>query len=459
MVAFALKIVINILALFSDINIRQMELSKFLRKGVRTMKIQNSSISMSSTHQESSFRFMEYATVEGRASEDLVGVVLSLSKDAEGGSYAKAIESYEKQQKEATEQKKAENMQKMLELQKSNKAMPANFGTSDEYDFKIRLLRQMLEMLRNGKNLSNFQSMKLNTYGVLDLRSNSSQNMSVVQRPQSAAFNMSSSSSTSMFAGAGVSFSISGANGNVGGTSADNATQAAPRIGTTSAGTMWQKITVASANVTEYESTNFMTQGKVQTADGRSIDFNVAFSMSRACSATINSMEVSNYILTDPLVINLDTDMTEISDQKFFFDIDSDGKAEEVSKLGKGSGFLALDKNGDGKVNDGKELFGTQSGDGFKDLAMYDEDQNGWIDENDDIFQKLKVWIKDENGEDVLLDLKEADIGAIYLGNADTQYSYKDESLNTNAVLRKTGVYLKESTGKVGTVSHVDLAV
>lgn len=429
-----------------------MELSKFLRKGVRTMKIQNSSISMSSTHQESSFRFMEYATVEGRASEDLEGVILSLSKDAEGGSYAKAIESYEKQQKEAAEQKKAENLQKMLELQKSNKTAPANFGTSDEYDFKIRLLRQMLEMLRNGKNLSNYQTMKLNTYGVLDLRSNSSQNMSVVQGPQGASSNMSAASSTSIFAGAGVSLSISGA-------SADKSSQTAPRIGTTSSGTMWQKITVASANVTEYESTNFMTQGKVQTADGRSIDFNVAFSMSRACSTTINSMEISNYILTDPLVINLDTDMTEISDQKFFFDIDSDGKAEEVSKLGKGSGFLALDKNGDGKVNDGNELFGTQSGDGFKDLAMYDKDQNGWIDESDEIFQKLKVWIKDENGEDVLLDLKEADIGAIYLGNADTQYSYKDESLNTNAVLRKTGVYLKESTGKVGTVSHVDLAV
>ena len=307
----------------------------------------------------------------------------------------------------------------MLELQKSNKTAPVNFGTSDEYDFKIRMLRQMLEMLNKGKHLNDFQTMKLNTSRVLDLRASASQNLSVVQGGESAT----------------------------------------PRIGTSSSGTLWQKITVASANVTEYESTSFMTQGKVQTEDGRSIDFNVAFSMSRACSATINSMEVSNYILTDPLVINLDTDMTEISDQKFFFDIDSDGKEEEISELGKGSGFLALDKNGDGKVNDGNELFGTKSGDGFKDLAEHDQDGNGWIDENDDVFSKLKVWTKDKDGNDVLLNLKEADVGAIYLGNADTQYSFKDESLNTNAVLRKTGVYLKESSGKVGTVSHVDLAV
>lgn len=391
------------------------------------MKIQNSSISMSSTHLEQSFQFMEHATIEGRASEDLEGVILSLSKEAEDGSYAKAIESYEKQQKEAAEQKKAANMQKMLEFQKANKTAPVNLGTSDEYDFKIRLLRQMLEMLRNGKNLNDFQTMKLNSSRVLDLRTS-----------------------------AGVTLSISGASD---GGNDKNASVATPRIATSSAGTLWQKITVSSANVTEYESTSFMTQGKVQTEDGRSIDFNVAFSMSRACEATINTMEVANYILTDPLVINLDTDMTEISDQNFFFDIDSDGKEEEISELGKGSGFLAWDKNGDGIVNDGNELFGTKSGDGFKDLAAYDQDGNYWIDENDDIFQKLKVWMKDEEGNDILLDLKEADIGAIYLGNADTEYSFKDESLNTNAVLRKTGVYLKESTGKVGTVSHVDLAV
>ena len=41
----------------------------------------------------------------------------------------------------------------------------------------------------------------------------------------------------------------------------------------------------------------------------------------------------------------------------------------------------ALDINEDGKINDGKELFGTASGNGFGDLAAYDQDNNGWIDE------------------------------------------------------------------------------
>ena len=389
------------------------------------MKIQGSSISMSSTHLEKSFQFMEHATIEGRASEDLEGVILSLSKEAEDGSYAKAIKSYEEQQKEEAKQRQEQNLKSLAQVMQAKRKESYGFDVSDEYELKLELLRQMLEMLNKGKGLTKIPNQKRNTDGLLDLRT---------RKPQSV-------------------MQLGGLS------SSEGAVPATPRIGTTSSGTVWQKITVSSANVTEYESTSFMTKGKVQTADGRSIDFNVGFSMSRACSATINTLEVSNYILTDPLVINLNTEMTEISDQKFFFDIDSDGKEEEISELGKGSGFLALDKNEDGKINDGSELFGTKSGDGFKDLKAYDEDGNHWIDENDEIFHKLKVWMKDENGEDVLLDLKEADIGAICLENANTEYSFKDEALHTQAVLRKTGVYLKESTGQVGTISHVDLAV
>ena len=69
------------------------------------------------------------------------------------------------------------------------------------------------------------------------------------------------------------------------------------------------------------------------------------------------------------------------------------------------------------------------------------------------------VWTKDENGQDKLLDLKKADVGAIYLGNADTQFSLKDEDNNLHGEIRKTGVYLKESTGAVGTLNHVDLVI
>ena len=82
-----------------------------------------------------------------------------------------------------------------------------------------------------------------------------------------------------------------------------------------------------------------------------------------------------------------------------------------------------------------------------------------FLQSNDSIFSKLKVWTKDENGNDKLLNLKEADVGAIYLNSAETEFSYKDIVGETNGVLRKTGIYLKESTGAASTVAHVDLAL
>ena len=210
----------------------------------------------------------------------------------------------------------------------------------------------------------------------------------------------------------------------------------------------------------ESEQTSFDATGLVKTADGREIAINLNVNMSRRFSEYYkNEMQVMKVNTCDPLVLNFGGGAPELSDQKFFFDLDIDGNEEEISFAGKGSGFLALDKNGDGKINDGSELFGTSNGDGFKDLATYDEDGNGWIDENDSIFSKLKVWTKDEYGNDYLIDLKEADVGAIYLRNADTQFSLKNDENKLNAEIKKTGIYLRESTGEVGTLNHVDLVI
>lgn len=223
-------------------------------------------------------------------------------------------------------------------------------------------------------------------------------------------------------------------------------------------GTVWTKTTVQSSFVAEAEYTAYEAQGYANTADGRQISFQVSVEMSRAFQAKYESLSQEAFVVTDPLVINLDSATASVTDQKFMFDLNSDGKEEEISFAGKGSGFLALDKNRDGKINDGNELFGTKSGNGFKDLAEYDSDGDGWIDEDDEVFQDLRVWTKDENGKDQLMTLKEANVGAIYLGYADTQFSLNNNANETNAFIRSTGVYLKE-TGEAGTVQHVDLVL
>ncbi|MBE5881337.1 MAG: hypothetical protein E7289_03340 [Lachnospiraceae bacterium] len=209
----------------------------------------------------------------------------------------------------------------------------------------------------------------------------------------------------------------------------------------------------------EVEQTEFSTVGTVKTSDGREINFNLGLTMSRSFQEYAQTASVGEFVqMTDPLVINLDTDMATLSDQKFEFDLDCDGIKDSISQLGGGNGFLALDKNGDGNINDGSELFGTKSGDGFADLAKYDEDGNGWIDENDAIFEKLLVWTKDENGKDELYTLKEAGVGAMCLQKAETDFSLNSLKNNqTNGRIRSTGIFLYEN-GNVGTMQQLDLA-
>lgn len=207
----------------------------------------------------------------------------------------------------------------------------------------------------------------------------------------------------------------------------------------------------------ETEETSFCAKGLVKTDDGREININLDIYMSRSFrsvySENISTLKAS-YI--DPLVVNLSDAPCEIGDMKFYFDLDCDGKEEEISTLGAGSAFLALDKNNDGIINDGSELFGTRSGDGFRDLAAYDEDGNGWIDEADSIFSKLRIWVKDSNGNDALYSLAEKGIGAIALASAATDFSlHSQNSDSENAAIRRTGIFLYEN-GNVGTLQHVD---
>ena len=209
----------------------------------------------------------------------------------------------------------------------------------------------------------------------------------------------------------------------------------------------------------ESETTNFNTVGTAITTDGRELSFNISVEMSRSfVEMAEEKIDFGQPRLCDPLVINLNTNVASVSDQKFFFDIDADGTEDEISMLEKSSGYLALDNNADGIINDGSELFGTQSGNGFKDLLAFDEDGNGWIDEADSIFQKLKIWIMDENGKSTLMDLKETGVGAIYLGYENTEFSLKNEAHETNAVIQKTGLFLYED-GTSGTMQQLDLAV
>jgi len=199
----------------------------------------------------------------------------------------------------------------------------------------------------------------------------------------------------------------------------------------------------------EEESLSMQTQGKIKTQDGRTIEVDLDFTMQRSF---YSQTTVKESVFIDPLVINFDGNLPSFSDKTFSFDIDCDGKSDQISCLAKNNGFLALDSNKNGLIDDGSELFGTSSGNGFKDLTKYDEDSNNWIDENDAIFDGLRIWSDDE-----LLGLGEVGIGAIYLGAHSSPYTYKNDKNESLGQLRQSSVVLFES-GDAGTISQVDLA-
>lgn len=379
------------------------------------MRIDSSVVAMQSERSYSAYAERKAASLITRGQD---AVLLDFSDESK--SLMEQMQENKAMLQENRKNQGERNAANILRTQTGNVSQTGTMQPADFKSLQIETLRRILEMLNRIRDKKH------------GIKPEHMPGSGGVRQSQSA-----SASSFSLSASGGVSVQ----SGNSGG-----------------GRTAWKKITVESEFVSEVENTAFQAQGIVNTSDGRQLSFGVSVEMTRAFTANYEKLTQEDYVFTDPLVINLDSPAATVTDQKFMFDLDYDGKEEEISFAGKGSGFLALDKNKDGKINDGNELFGTKSGDGFKDLAAYDDDNDGWIDEDDEVFNSLKIWTKDEEGNNMLVSLKDANVGAIYLGKADTQFSLNDEENKTDAVIRSTGVYLKES-GEVGTIQHVDLVI
>ncbi len=208
----------------------------------------------------------------------------------------------------------------------------------------------------------------------------------------------------------------------------------------------------------EAESMSFNSSGSVKTADGRTINFNLGFNVSREFMRSESLSIRAGDALIDPLVINFNNACASLGDRNYSFDIDCDGKEDNIAFTGMGSGFLALDLNNNNTIDDGSELFGPQSGNGFSELATYDQDRNGWIDESDQIFDRLRIWTLDDEGNKKLMALGQVGVGAIYLGNVGSEFGLKNSANFASGQIRSTGVFLKES-GEAGTIQHVDLSI
>jgi len=120
----------------------------------------------------------------------------------------------------------------------------------------------------------------------------------------------------------------------------------------------------------------------------------------------------SAIVRRDPLILDLDGDGLETvgadDADAVMFDHDGDGVKAKSGWIKPDDGLLVLDRNGNGTIDNGGELFGdstrkqdgTLAKDGFDALADLDSNGDGVVDANDERFAELRVW-RDLNSDGI----------------------------------------------------------
>lgn len=126
------------------------------------------------------------------------------------------------------------------------------------------------------------------------------------------------------------------------------------------------------------------------------------------CIAILEN-ELLNCEPNSPLLLDLNDDGFELSSSTdgIYFDLDGDGTPERLSWTlpGTDDGWLALDRNGNGVIDDGTELFGnfspqteSDAPNGYRALSVFDDPSHGGngnqrIDPGDEIYGQLCIWV------------------------------------------------------------------
>ena len=175
-----------------------------------------------------------------------------------------------------------------------------------------------------------------------------------------------------------------------------------------------------------------------------------------------NSATAAPPVRVDPLIFDLDGDgikTTSLDQSRTYFDLDSNGFAERTAWVDASDGLLVLDRNNDGQITSGQELFGDQTllangvraASGFESLKEFDSNRDGRIDAKDEVYSKLKIW-RDLNGDGIsqaeeLKGLSDYNIASISLSSTSSNASDV-----MNNIQRRVGNFIKTdgSGGVIG---------
>lgn len=128
---------------------------------------------------------------------------------------------------------------------------------------------------------------------------------------------------------------------------------------------------------------------------------------------------------SDPLVLDLAGNgfsTSGLQDTRRF-DLNADGIRDQISAPTGDDALLVLDRNGNGRIDDGRELFGDQNGaaNGFAELAKFDDNRDGQINPQDAVYSALRLMRFDSQGRQHLQSLEQAGVAGIQLKASDVR--------------------------------------
>lgn len=199
-----------------------------------------------------------------------------------------------------------------------------------------------------------------------------------------------------------------------------------------------------------YQQVDASFAGTLTLADGSQTAFSFAFSLQESYLSLKASTPVP---LTDPLVLSVSGQPFQWTGQHQAFDLNTDGKADKLPLLSASQYYLAFDRNNDNQINDGRELFGPQTANGFAELSALDDNGNGFVESNDSAWQQLRLWRPGE----VALTLQQVGVAALSTQSVATAFGLYDGDALL-ARIERSGIFLNEQ-GQAGLLQQVDLKV
>ena len=197
-----------------------------------------------------------------------------------------------------------------------------------------------------------------------------------------------------------------------------------------------------------------ITAGQTSTLSIKQSSQEAEFSqMIKQERASLSISSEQNVEQSDPLALDIDGNGLQTTGvhNGVSFDINADGKTDKTSFVSGNDAFLALDKNGNGQIDSGKELFGDQNGaaNGYEELRKYDSNYDNKIDKDDPVYERLRLFRMDQSGNQLLTSLDDSGIKSIALG-----YQNTHKALNQYDQVTQQSTYEREdgSTGETGDI-------